>query len=119
MIKTIKTIYKLYARNIAILLPVLFATGLIILFIDKIPYLNLFKDTVITVVLTINWFIVLWFSKLKTKTMVILALVIFALTFPLTILKLQPLVESMVNLCYIILATVFIFEVIKQIKSSS
>lgn len=100
-------------------MPMLIGTAIIIIFIDKIPYLNLFKDTVITVLLTLNWFIILWFSKLRAKTMVTLALVLYVATFPLTILKLQPVVESISNLCYIILGTVFIFEIIKHIRSNS
>lgn len=117
--KIIVNLYQLYSKNVAILMPLLIGTSIIIIFIDKIPYLNLFKDTIITLILTINWFVILWFSKLTTKAMVVVALVLYVATFPLTILKLQPVVESISNLCYIILGTVFIFEVIKHIRSNS
>lgn len=117
--KIVTSIYKLYARNLAILMPLIIFTAILIIFVDRIPYVNLLKDTVITALLSINWFVILWFSKLTTRAMVITALVVFAVTLPLSFMNIQPLVESMVNLCYIILATAFIFEAIQQVRSSS
>ena len=111
-----KRVYTMYAVNVALLLPMILVTC-VGLFLNKIPYLNLFKDTIMTLILIFDWFAVLWLSRIKTSTMMILGLIIFVATIPLELLKLHWYVESLANLCYIIFTTAVVFELLKHTNS--
>ena len=105
----------MYAVNVALLLPLMLIT-LVGFFLDRIPYLNLFRDTIMTAILIIDWFAVLWFSRIKPTTMIILGIIIFLVTIPLQLLKMYWYVETFANLCYIIFTTAVVFELIRYAK---
>ncbi len=112
---SLKHSYRFYARHVGILLPLMIFTG-IGLFLDKIPYLNLFKEVIFISILMLDWFAVIWLSKISTSRMIVLGLGLYAVTIPLHYLKLTWYTESLGTLTYIVFITIFISEFIKMIR---
>jgi len=113
VIDLIRRSFLMYKTHVAILLPLLLVT-LTCLIIDKIPYINLYKDIYTIVVLSIDWLVLLWLSRISTNAMVKVAFVIFLLTIPLHYLQSFWYVQVLANLSYVIFATAIFFELSRR-----
>jgi hypothetical protein len=109
LIKIILRFYHLYNRFVAVLLPLMIIT-FVGLFVDHLPYINLYKDIVLTSIFAIDWFVILWLSRIRPRMMFVVGFLLFTLTYPLHYLKLNWYVETLSNLCYIIFVTGVVFE---------
>lgn len=114
MVKKIQSIYSIYKANSALLIPLIAVSGLVIINIESIPYINLRSDTVISFILAVNWFVILWISKIETKYMFIISLMFIGTTSVFSFLKFNSIADQLMNLTYIILATATAFEIKKR-----
>lgn len=105
----VRKTFLLYKTHVAVLLPLLLLT-MTCLVIEKIPYVNLYKDIYTMIVLTIDWLVLLWLSRISTAAMVKVAFVIFLLTIPLHYLQSNWYTEVLANFSFVIFATAIIFE---------
>jgi hypothetical protein len=103
-------VFSLYKLHVAIMLPLLLLT-MIGLFIDRIPYLNLYKDIVILIVLILDWMAVLWLSRISRRTMFLIAFFFLILTFPLHYMGFLWYVETLSNFAYVILSIALFLEI--------
>lgn len=107
---------SLYKQNVAVLLPLILIT-IAVFFIKKVPYINLYQDYIILMVLAIDWLTIFWITKVKTSNMIKIGLSLYLLTLPLYYFKLYLLIGAISNLTYLIIGTSIIFEIIKYVQN--
>ncbi len=112
-INLMRRTFLLYKTHVAVLLPLLLITSTCLV-IDKIPYINLYKDIYTIVVLTIDWLVLLWLSRISTAAMVKVSFVVFLATIPLYYLQSYWYIEVLANFSYVIFATAIFFELTRR-----
>lgn len=101
--ETLKKIYKFYKDHVEILLPLWGITFGMALVIRRIPYLNIYPSEILTILIVINWIIVMIFTRASIRANFALVLWSFVLQFVLLLLHITFYADIIADATYVIL----------------
>ena len=100
--------YRIYNAHVGILMPLLAVSIFCILFIHRIPYINLYAEEALTAILIIDWGLFIALSRLKLDTQLKVTMLFVAASFVLRHIGRNLWADTMMNVTYLILVWVCI-----------